>query len=224
MAGNRTRKSRFYIDGFVFYVHQFTHANNPAFTAVYMSTPNLPLRYSTQSNGAGGGTLAHICSSVMSEGGVDETGVLRAASTGIAGYVITLAANTDHAIIGLKFKAAYNDTTVLPESISAISGTNDNFRWSLQLNPVVAGVFTYTDIADSSLQRAIGASTNTITTPGLILSSGYSKAAGQVDSSLSTALRMGSTIAGVSDTLVLCIAPFGANASIACSLNFRELL
>lgn len=213
----------FVIDGLIYYCHYFNHANNPAFTSVYMSTPNLPLRYSIQSDGSGGGNMDHLCSTVISEGGQEKTGILRVADTGIAGYVTGLAANTDHAIVGIRLKSAYKDITVIPESVSMISGTKNDFRWSVQLNPTVAGVFTYSDITNSACQRAIGTSSNTITTPGTILASGYSQAQSNVTQELITALRIGASIAGTMDTLVVCIAPFGA-ASIAVSLNFRELL
>jgi hypothetical protein len=213
----------FVIDGLIYYCHYFNHANDPAFTSVYMSSPNLPLRYSLETDGAAGSSLDHICSTVMSEGGIEKTGVLRSADTGLT-LVTTLAANTDHAIVGIKHKTAYADITVIPESISGISGTNDDFRWSLQLNPVINGTFTYSDITNSALQSATGTNANTIATPGIILSSGFSKNNANIDAALNTALKLGSTIAGVLDELVLCIAPQGSNASISCALNFRELL
>lgn len=64
----------FVFNGIPYYVHQFVHANDPTFTTVYMSTPNLPLRYDIQSDGTSAGALDHICSTVMSEGGLEKTG------------------------------------------------------------------------------------------------------------------------------------------------------
>lgn len=57
------------IDGMTVPVHEVLNANN--ITAVYMSTPSLPLRYEIRNDGtaASSSTLKEICSSVISEGG-----------------------------------------------------------------------------------------------------------------------------------------------------------
>lgn len=61
------------IDGVVIEAHEFLNANIESKT--YMTTANLPVRYeirNTQAVGAAS-TLKHICSTVVSEGGVQET-------------------------------------------------------------------------------------------------------------------------------------------------------
>ncbi|MBN2661587.1 MAG: hypothetical protein JXR54_10000 [Tannerellaceae bacterium] len=218
----------FVIDGIIRYTHYFNHANNPLFTSVYMSTPNLPLRYDIQSDGSAGCELNHICSTVVSEGGVEENGILRSVDTG-ATHVDASVADTTYAIIGIRLKAIYHDITVVPEYFSMVDEQGNAFRWSLQLNPIIAGTFTYSDITDSAVQRATGVTANTVTTQGVLFDSGYTGAAGinaGVGSSrqFNTSLRMGSTIDGVSDELVLCVTPLGSNSDIHASLTFRELL
>jgi hypothetical protein len=215
----------FVIDGIIHYCHYFNHANDPAFTAVYMSSPNLPLRYSIESDGTSSGNLDHICSTVISEGGIEKTGVLRAVDMG-GTTTGNLSAATDYAIIGIRLKTAYNDVTVIPEGVSVVGGTNnDAFRWSIQLNPTINGTFTYTDLASSGVQSALGGNTNDLSAEGLVLSSGYaSRSAQQVEAALNTALRIGTTIAGVADELVLVITPMVSNTQVSASLNFRELL
>lgn len=217
----------FVMDGIIRYVHYFNHANDPTFSSVYMSTPNLPLRYDIQSDGSGGGALSHICSSVISEGGIEENGVLRSVDTGTT-HIDANAADTTYAIVGIRLKAIYYDISVLPQFFSMINEQAGGFRWSLQLNPVIAGTFTYNDVTNSSVQYATGATANTVTTPGLTVDSGYvaeaNKSGGAVDRKFETSLRIGATIAGVADTLVLCCTPLSANADIQGSLTFRELL
>lgn len=57
----------FMIDGAFIAIHTFYNANNS--TSVYMTTPNLPLRYEIANDGTGGAsTLETICSTVISEG------------------------------------------------------------------------------------------------------------------------------------------------------------
>jgi len=213
----------FFIGGVPRYVTYFYHSNNPSFTSVYMSTPNLPLRYYIESDGTSGGTLDHICSTVISEGGIQQTGILRSVNTGTT-HLDANTANQKYAIVGIRLKTAYYDITVLPEYFSMLSLTNDAFQWSIELNPVVAGTFTYTGLTDSSLEYATGATANTVTTPGIIIDSGYSVSSSVIDRRIVTALTLGSTIAGVQDTMVLCVTPLSSNADYHASLTVRELL
>lgn len=210
------------VNGILYYFQYFNHANDSSFTSVYMSSPNLPVRYDIQSDGTGGGDLDHICATVISEGGIELTGVLRSVDMGTT-HIDANSAGTTYAMVGIRLKSAYIDISVLPEYFSVLSLTNDNFRWSLQLNPTVAGTFTYSDLTDSAIQYATGATTNTVTT-GTIIDSGYGSLATAVDRKFQTSLRMGSTIDGTVDELVLCVTPVTSNADYLGSLTFRELL
>jgi hypothetical protein len=217
----------FVIDGLIYYCHYFKHANNSGFDSVYMSSPNLPLRYDVQSDGSATTYLDHICSTVMSEGGVEQTGILRSVDTGTT-HVDADAADTTYATVGIKLKAAYKDVSVTPEFFSMINEQAQDFRWSLCLNPTIAGTFTYGDLANSAIQYATGATANTVSDEGIIIDSGYirvtNQGGGSTERKFVTTLRMGSTIAGTQDELVLCVTPLAASADIHASLTFRELL
>lgn len=218
----------FVIDGLIYYCHNFNHSNDANFNSVYMSTPNLPLRYSIQTDGTNAAELDHICSTVISEGGLEETGLLRSIDTGST-HLDADAANTIYAAIGIRLKAAYKDVTVYPEYFSMISETNDGFRWSVLLNPTLSTPLSYVDVTNSAVQRGLGATANTITDEGFVIDSGYVPE-GPVQSGsesgrrIVTALRLGSTIAGVQDRLVLAVMPLTAGADIQASLTIRELL
>lgn len=215
----------FVIDGLIYYVHYFNHANDPTFTSVYMSTPNLPLRYDIQTDGTTAGDFDHICSSVMSEGGIEKTGVLRVADTG-SDHVDASTANTIYAVVGIRLKTNYLGITVIPEAISMVNENNDDFRWSLCLNPTVNGTFTYSDLTDSAVQTATGSvNNNTVSDENIVISSGYASIDTlSTDAQLQTALKIGSQIDGTRDELVLCVTPLSGGADIQGSLNFRELL
>jgi hypothetical protein len=214
----------FVIDGLVYYVHYFNHANDSAFDSVYMSTPNLPLRYDIQGNGDGVDQLDHICSTVISEGGLEKTGILRSADTN-AVHVDATSVDTTYAIVGVRLKESYKDVTILPESLSVINENNDAFRWSLCLNPTIAGTFTYSDLTSSAVQTARGADTNTVSDEGIVIASGYASVDTQTaNQQLQTALILGSMIDGDRDQLVLCVTPLSAGADIHASLSFRELI
>jgi hypothetical protein len=62
----------FVIDGKIYYVHEFNHANS--ITSVYMTTANLPVRYEIENTAgtASNTDLIEICAEVSSEGGVQE--------------------------------------------------------------------------------------------------------------------------------------------------------
>jgi len=213
----------FVINGIIRYCHYFNHANDNTFTSVYMSTPNLTLRYSIESDGTGAGSMTHICSTVMSEGGIEKTGVLRSTESATA-FVTGYGANK-YALLGIRLKTAYKDISVIPESVQLIIGTNDAFKWELHLNPVVAGTFTYNDKTNSAIQEAQGVLANTITTDGIILTAGGGAQTSRgAEASLETALRIGTSIAGVQDTLVLVFRPFTTNVSVWATMNYRELL
>ena len=212
----------FVIDGIIYYCHQFNHANTE--TAVYMSTPNLPLRYEISSSG-GSSSLDHICSSVISEGGVENNGVVRAASTS-GTHVDANTADTVYAVVGIQLKTTHLDTTIIPTDLQMLAETESNFEWLLMWNPTVAGTFTYSDETNSAIQSAKGATANTVT-GGLLLASGWASSTKQgsssASSSLDTPLRLGSAIDGTRDTLVLCVRPLSADADIQGSLTWREL-
>ena len=61
----------FNVEGVTYYVHELSAANS--LTTVYMSTPNLPLRYQIINDGTGAASSINcICSAVISEGGREE--------------------------------------------------------------------------------------------------------------------------------------------------------
>jgi len=213
----------FVVGGLVVYCHYFNHAN-ASFTSVYMSSPNLPLRYSIESDGTATGSLVHICGSVISEGGIEETGILRGVDTG-ASYITGLGNGVSYGLLGIRLKTTHLDITVIPQGLSVAIGTNDSFRWQLHLNPILAVGLVYSDLLNSSIQESAGSTANVVTTDGLIIGSGYgSTSARGTEGDIQTALRIGSTIAGARDELVLVLTPLSANMSAAASLTFRELL
>jgi hypothetical protein len=207
------------VDGIVYYCHQFLNANS--LSGVYMSTPNLPVRYSIENSGSGAAsTFEHVCSSVISEAGQEKNGILRHKDSGA---ISNLASGTAYAAIGIKLKAANLDATVLLENLSIINTTiNDQAHWELRFNPAVAGTFTYTDQTNSVVQIAIGSVSNTVT-GGTEIDGGYFATGTPVTPTIPNALRLGSSIAGVADTIVLCVIPITNNMGTQASLTWREL-
>jgi len=211
----------FFIDGIPYYCHESLHANE--LDVVYMSTPNLPFRYSIENDGTGvASTLDHICTSVTTEGGNSDLGLLRYASTEGA-HVNADVVGTLYAVIGIRLKTTALSTVVKILSMSMFSETSDSYEWVLVLNPTVASTFTYSDSTNSSVQIARGATANTIT-GGTKVAGGLAATSSGILERVETIRYLGSTIAGVSDTVVLCVRPLSALADIHGALTWRELV
>jgi hypothetical protein len=216
------------VDGVTYICHQFLNANNLA--DVYMSTPNLPLRAEIINSGAGAASsLSAICSSVISEGGIDDIGMVRSAGTN-GTHLDANAENTVYAVLGIRLKSAYIGTTIKLIDFSLLEATGSKeIEWLLLLNPTVADTFAYTDESRSAIQIARGATANTVT-DGFCLgsglfSSGSVNVSGGTSKDLSNAILLGSTIAGVVDTIVLCVRPIAGatNTDIEGTITWREV-
>lgn len=210
--------------GQIVYVHEQSNANLLA--NVYMSTPNNPLRYELSNDGTGGvATVKHICTSVISEGGHNPRGKLTYVSTGIT-PVDADDQGTIYAIVGIRLKSTHLDAVIDLLDISMLGGTTDNYEWLLIFNPTVAGTFTYADVTNSCLQRALGVTANTVTN-GQIIAGGYVNASGsgtrQIEAKLDNSLRLGSAIDGTPTTIVLCVRPLTPGADISGGIVAREL-
>jgi hypothetical protein len=220
----------FVVDGQIFYCHEFLNAN--ALTEVYMSTPNLPLRYEISNDGSGpSATMDHVCTSTISEGGTQDLGILRFRSTrGGGSFVNADVAGTQYGIIGLRLQSAKLGAIVKMVSFSMLNSTNDDYEWRFVLNPVLGGVApTWKDQANSVLQTAIGErnTPGTTVSNGVQLQGGFVKSAanaGAILAELENAIRLGAAIDGTRDELWLVCRPLQPNADIDATLTWRELL
>jgi len=215
-----TVRCAFYIDGIEFYVHAFHHAN--LIDVPYFSTPNLPVRYEIENDGSGAAAdMLAICSTIISEGGSEETGISSYISTR-GTSIAANAAGTAYAVLGIRLKATALDNVVKIAKVSMSCLTNDRFEWALVLNPTVAGTFTYNDRDNSALQFAVGATANTVT-GGVELDGSHSETSSAVSEVVESLYYLGSTIAGVPDEIVLVGIPESNNATLKGSITAKEI-
>lgn len=221
----------FVINGLIVYTHYFRHSNDVNFSSVYMSTPNLPLRYDISTDGSGGGSVDHICTSVMAEGGREDNGVIRYAST--AGtHVDANVENTIYAIVGIRLQSTQTDVAVKLQNIAMqLQTASHKGEWILKFNPTVAGTFTYNAQTESAVEIALGALANTVT-GGYDIAGGFIESggaplgsSGSAERGLENALLLGAKINGTVDTIVLCFRPIGGstNVDVEGSISWREL-
>lgn len=212
------------IDNVIYYTHFMSHANR--LTAVYMSTPNLPVRCEIINDGTGAAdSIEMICCSVDSEGGINPNG--RNRGVGIGTTPITLLTpGTEYALLGIRLRSTHLGVQIDPTSLTTvITSQADVARYRLHINPVVTGTFTWSALANTSVESAAsGATPPTITTPGYIMESDYIKTdrTGVVPERLNE--KLGSFINGTADRLVLGITPITNSVDILCSMNWRELI
>lgn len=110
----------FVINGEYITCHTFQNANQSTSTKVYMQTAILPLRYEIATTGttSSAATLQMICSSVISEGGYEQTSQPFIARTG--GNGVTIANHTGLTftpIISIRVNSSYYGAIIIPAEI-----------------------------------------------------------------------------------------------------------
>ena len=118
-------------------VHQFNNSNVK--DAVYMSTPNLPLRYEISNDGTGGAaTLEHVCSNVQVKGGRALTGETRSVTRGDDEFTATTV-NTWYPVISIRLKST-SIGAVIKSFRASVSCTSNSFYYvALIANPIIGG-------------------------------------------------------------------------------------
>jgi hypothetical protein len=220
----------FVVDGMLHYVHQFNHAN--LIDSVYMSTPNLPIRWQLETTASSPvSKIEHICSSVSSEGGQDPNGITRWIST--AGtHVDAATENVIYGIIGIRLKSTNlgEDIDILKASLQIHTASHSG-EWMLIFNPTVGGTPSFAGISNSSLEYVAGATANTVTN-GTIIDGGYIESGGAAiggngsgGSGIINQLKLGAAIDGTPDEIWLCFRPIGGSSAVDVEggIHVREL-
>ena len=193
-------------DGLYHLCHVMKHSNT--LTHVYMSSPNLPVRCEIENDGTGvADTVELICSTVISEGGMNPTGFIRSYNRGTVAFACPTDANI-YPLVSLKVKSSHVGAFVQPIDISVISANTVAYQWSLVLNPTFVGVQpVFTDATDGFLAYNTTTTSSTTVTGGTVIASGYAeKTNGTVHiSDLPISYGLGHTVDNVSDVLVLTV-------------------
>lgn len=224
-------RAGFVIDGIPIYVHEFLHSNN--LPSVYMSTPNLPIRYEITNTAAGdAGSLEEICSTAISEGGYSQLGVLRTTNRGTSAIGFK---NTDGKvpIMSIRLKSGYIGATITPTDISIACASATTYLWELILNPSIASdPASWVDITNSAIQYDVTRGRTNTVSGGTVIKSGYVVGQGNTVSTntagdLTSLLVMSADVNDVPDQLVLAVTRIdsgGSNVDFFGSLSWREML
>lgn len=215
------------IDGLIVYVHEYLNANIG--TSVYMSTPNLPVRVEIENDGTGSAdSIETICSTVISEGGVNPNGVIRNENMGMlaANAIQANTINTTYAVCGIRLKSQYLAAFVQEVVISFVetSGGSNPFLWQLHFNPTLTTGLTYNAVSNSAIEFGLAlVAGDELIDDGTVLGGEYvSGSVKSVAASLESFLRLGSLIDGTPDEMVLSITPGTSNQRIFGSFTWKE--
>lgn len=216
----------FVVDGNIFYVHTQTHANR--IVSTYSANPNCPVRYEIVNSGTGpAASIECICSSVNAEAGYEAVGTVRTVDRAVTGLTTNNDANI-YSLLGIRLKSTYLMATVLIESFAVFATGTASYRYMLLLNPTVSGAaLTWTAVTNSPIEYCLPVVGNTLA-DGYLLQSGYNVGTTQSKiaavSAASDFLTLGSTIAGVSDTMFIAIQRIANADTYYASITLRELV
>jgi hypothetical protein len=216
--------------GILIYVHEINNYNS--LDTVYLRNPNLPIRYemSTHKNTTTGSLMTQICSTVISEGGFDNTGK-RVVITNNNGA--TIGSSEYDAVLFIRYNSnSSKGSQIVPEQLDLLvkPGNSSTFagRWELLVNPTVTNAVTYNNVSGSIVtQVAVVAAGNIITNPGTIIATGYF--AGTSANSVAEMVTidpyygLGRKIDGTSDVLAIGIKTIDNTYTVYPSLIVREL-
>ncbi len=214
-----------FYNGSPFYVHAINNAN--VNTVVYMSTPNLPLRYEITNSGTNGASsLTHICTTVVTEGGREETGVVRGLNRA-TNTLITLADNDIYPLIGFRLKSTNLGAFIKLLSTYVICSSSATYAFYIKLNPTVAGTTpTWISLTNSSIEYAFPTNATKVS-GGTDLYSGImvdtNQSIGGFSFKSNSDLTVGSDIAGDVDECYICVQVLaGTTETFYGALNFSE--
>ena len=169
------------------------------------------------------GSMTYVCSQVSTEGSILESGKKRSLNTGST--AITLSSiGTTYPIKAIRLKSGFYDKYVKLSSVSGFVSSADTLLLSVQLNPTLSAGLTYSSVANSAVEQANGNGTITVTAEGTVL---FSQIVVQGTTfneqfALDFLSVLGTTIANVSDQLVLCGTPITTNVSAFGIIDFKE--
>jgi len=213
-------RAGFVINGQFILAHTFHNANINE--SVYMTTPNLPLRYELTNTGitATSSTLKQICNTALSEGGYEAKATENIIGTAALTGQTVGTAYTNLATIRLRQSGAI----VVPSGADILNISNTDFEWALFKNVTPNTAFTWSNATDN-VQYSLEAKTFTDT--GTRVSGGYmgGKTAPVAlgDGGFDWDYQIGELIDGTSETLTLAVRASSSSKAAAGIMKWYEL-
>lgn len=214
----------FIINGQFVICHTFNNANT--ISTVYMTTAILPVRYEITNLAAtaAASSMRQICSTVVSDGGYEQTSVEHVARRVSipAGTFITTAF---YPLASIRLASTALNAVVVPINYDFLPTSTDNYEVALIKNTTLTGAVWAASATTPNVEVDY---TATATSGGAIVSSGYTSGkSGRVPLNSSGTynwdLQLGASLAGVSDTYTLCARTLAGAGNGWGSLAFYDL-
>jgi hypothetical protein len=216
----------FIIDGQYIVCHTFENAND--ITSVYMTTAILPVRYEITNTAAtaSASSLKQICSSVVSEGGYEQTSIEHVARRTTTRTSIS---TTFLPLVSIRLATTALNAVVLPVKFNVMpTSTGDDFEVILAKNSTgLTGASWAAVASDANVEQDTSATAMTV---GTIVDIQYVKASNQSSGTINQPaaynwdLQLGSSLTGTSDIYTLGIRVLSGSSGAAIgSLTFYDL-
>jgi hypothetical protein len=216
----------FIIDGNYIVCHTFENAND--ITSVYMTTAILPIRYEITNTAAtaSASSLKQICSSVVSEGGYEQTSIEHVARRTAT---ITSISTTFVPLVSIRLASTALNAVVLPVKFNVMpTSTGDDFEVILAKNSTGLTSASWAAVAsDANVEQDTSATAMTV---GTIVDIQYVKSTNQSSGTINQPaaynwdLQLGSSLTGTSDIYTLGIRVLSGSSGAAIgSLTFYDL-
>jgi hypothetical protein len=216
----------FIIDGEYIVCHTFENAND--ITSVYMTTAVLPVRYEITNTAAtaSASSLKQICSSVVSEGGYEQTSIEHVARRTTTKTSI---GTTFLPLVSIRLASTALNAVVLPAKFNVMpTSTGDDFEVILAKNCTGLTSASWAAVAgDANVEMDTSATAMTL---GTIVDIQYVKATNQSSGTINQPagynwdLQLGSSLTGTSDIYTLGIRVLSGSSGAAIgSLTFYDL-
>jgi hypothetical protein len=214
----------FIINGQYIVCHTYQTANVYG-TSVYMTTAILPVRYEITNTAATADAsyLKQICSSVMSEGGLEPASIDHVAqrTTALTGVGTTLLP-----LVSIRLASTALGAIVLPSAVKVIPTSADNFEIQLVKNATLTGASYNAVASDANVEFDVAA---TAMTGGTIVQIDYAASSNQGTTALNPLsafnwdYQLGASLAGASDVYTIGVKVFTGTGDIIGSLTFYDL-
>jgi hypothetical protein len=216
----------FIINGQYIVCHTYNTANVYG-NSVYMTTAILPIRYEITNTGTTSGTsnLKQICSSVMSEGGLEQTSIEHVATmtTSTSGTFIT---TTYKPLVSIRLASTSLGAVVLPYNVNFLPTTTDNYQIALIKNGTLTGASYSAVSSDTNVEFDISStsiSSGTVVYSELITSKSGRSALSGAGMAFNWDLQIGASLTGISDVYSLCARTITATGGGIALLTFYDL-
>jgi hypothetical protein len=216
----------FIIDGDYIVCHTFENAND--ITSVYMTTAILPVRYEITNTAAtaSASSMKQICSSVVSEGGYEQTSIEHVARRTTTRTSIS---TTFLPLVSIRLASTALNAVVLPVKFNVMpTSTGDDFEVILAKNSTgLTGASWAAVASDANVEMDTSATAMTV---GTIVDIQYVKSTNQSSGTINQTagynwdLQLGSSLTGTSDIYTLGIRVLSGSSGAAIgSLTFYDL-